>query len=396
MNRQPSGAPVSPRTIRPFQTLAILGALALALGAAWQPDRLWPNLLLLGFLAVGFGLGGLLMIAFHDLTGSRWDEPIRGPREALAATLPWTTPFLAVVVFVGLSLSAYPWLRPDSLDEPTYWFKRWWLEPGFFSARAVAYLVIWALFSVVMVRNSRREAQRGAPSPANVRVSGAFLVVFAITFWLASADFVMSLEPSWYSTMFGVYNFGGALLGAQALVTIMAIRARRARPSSETATRALYRDLGTLVLSYSVLWMYFWFSQFMLIWYTNMPEETSHYASRVHGLWLPLFYANIVINWAVPFIILLPRSVKENAGLLGKMAILVLAGRWLDLYLMILPTTTGGGNAPILGPCEVGSMALTAGAIGLFLTVLGPRLMKQPDSATTSSHAASLVGARHG
>jgi hypothetical protein len=367
MNRRPAGTHVSLRFLRWLWTLAVLGCLAFALGAAFQPHRLWPNLLLLGFLSVGFGLGGLLLIAFHNLTGARWDQSLHGVREAMAATLPWAAIFMAVVLLAGFA--SYPWPRAATLAEETDWFKRWWLEPGFFLARAIAYLAVWAVFAVVIVRASRRGAVQGSPTLAGVRFSAAFLVVFSLTFWLASADWIMSLEPSWYSTIFGVYNFGGVLLSAQAAITLLAIGLRRTQPLRGAITRDLLHDLGTLLLSYSCLWMYFWFCQYMLIWYTNMPEETSHYASRIRGLWAPLFYANIVINWAIPFAVLLPRAAKENAGLLGRIAILVLVGRWLDVYLMILPSISGG--APIIGFCEIGSMALVVGALGLlFLPTL--------------------------
>jgi len=124
----------------------------------------------------------------------------------------------------------------------------------------------------------------------------------------------------------------------------------------------------------------------MLIWYTNVPEETSHYASRIHGLWAPLFYANIVINWAIPFAVLLPRASKESAGVLVKVSLLVLVGRWLDVYLMILPST--GGDAPAIGLCEIGAMGLIVGALGLlFLQALRKSL--HPAPVGPSCHASN-------
>jgi hypothetical protein len=101
----------------------------------------------------------------------------------------------------------------------------------------------------------------------------------------------------------------------------------------------------------------------MLIWYTNVPEETSHYTTRIHGLWAPLFYANIVINWAIPFAVLLPRASKESAGVLVKVSLLVLVGRWLDVYLMVLPATANGN--PLIGFCELGAIAVVVGTLGL-------------------------------
>ena len=354
---------VSPKAIRWLWASTVIGGLALALGGVLQPQRLWPNLLLLGFLSVGFGLGGQLLIAFRDLTGARWNDGFRCVREALAATLPWTAPVLAVVVIAGIP--SYPWSRPGALTEETDWFKRWWLEPEFFTARTIAYLAIWVVFAVAMVRASRREVVHGGATHVGIRLSAAFLVVFSLTFWLASTDWIMSLEPSWYSTAFAVYNFGGVLLSSLAVVTLVTVWLRRSGSLKNVVTRAHLHDLGTLLLGFSCFWMYIWFCQYMLIWYTNIPEESSYYASRVHGLWAPLFYSNIVINWAIPFVVLLPRASKESAGVLIRVSLLVLVGRWLDVYLMVLPAATDGN--PQIGFCELGAIAVVVGILGLLI-----------------------------
>lgn len=370
-----AGMRVSPKAVRWLWASAVVGILAIALGGVLQPQRLWPNLLLLGFLSVGFGLGGLLLIAFRDLGAARWNDSFRCVREAMAATLPWTAPVLAVILIAGLS--SYPWSQASTLAEETDWFKRWWLEPEFFTVRAISYLAIWVGFAVSMVWASRREAAHDGATRTSIRLSAAFLVVFSLTFWLASADWIMSLEPTWYSTVFGVYNFGGVLLSAQAAVTLLTVWLRQRGPLRNVVTRDQLRDLGTLLLSFSCFWMYIWFCQYMLIWYTNIPEETSHYASRIHGLWAPLFYANIVINWAIPFAVLLPRAPKESAGVLVKVSLLVLVGRWLDVYLMILPSM--GEDAPAIGLCEIGAVGLVVGALGLlFLKALRKSLPPAP------------------
>ncbi len=368
MIREAAGMHVSSKAFRWLWASALVGVLALALGGVFQPQRLWPNLLLLGFLSVGFGLGGLLLIAFRDLTGARWNDNFRCVREAMASTLPWTAPVLAVILIAGLS--SYPWYLAGTLAEETDWFKRWWLQPGFFSVRAIGYLAIWVAFARAMVWASRREGALGGPTRTSVRLSAAFLVVFSLTFWLASTDWIMSLEPAWYSTAFAVYNFGGILLSSLAAVTLVTVWLRRG-PLRNGVTRDQLHDLGTLLLSFSCFWMYIWFCQYMLIWYTNVPEETSYYANRIHGLWTPLFYANIVVNWAIPFAVLLPRASKQSAGVLVKVSLLVLVGRWLDVYLMILPST--GGDAPAIGLCEIGAMGLVVGALGLLLLQVLPK-----------------------
>ena len=130
-------------------------------------------------------------------------------------------------------------------------------------------------------------------------------------------------------------------------------------------TRADLHELGRLLLGFSCFWMYIWFCQYMLIWYTNIPEESSYYASRVNGLWAPVLYSNIVINWAIPFVVLLPRASKESAGVLIRVSLLVLVGRWLDVYLMVLPAATDGN--PQIGFCELGAIAVVVGILGLLI-----------------------------
>lgn len=385
MNRQRVRSPDSSQALRWLSASTVIGILALAAGGILQPQRLWPNLLLFGYIAVGFGLGGLLLMAFRDLTGAHWNDRFRCVREAMAATLPWTAPLLGIIVLTGIP--SYPWARPDVLAGETFWFKRWWLEPNFFAVRTIVYLAIWMALARIMLRSARREATPGGPASRSIRLSAAFLVLYSLTFWMASTDWIMSLEPTWYSTIFSVYHFGGILLSAQAAAILLIIWLQQSGTFRHSVTTDQLRDLGTLLLSFSCLWMYFWFSQYMLIWYTNMPEETSHFERRHLGLWMPLFVANIVINWGIPFAVLLPRAPKRNAGALVKISLLLLVGRWLDVYLTILPST--GATGPSIGPCEIGAIALTIGLPGLLFL---QALQESPSYLTPLRSAAPDAG----
>ena len=216
-------------------------------------------------------------------------------------------------------------------------------------------------------RASRRQDGDGDRrwTRANVRLSAAFLMVFGVTFTLASFDWMMSLEPLWYSTIFGVYNFAGLFLSGLAAIVVVALWLERAGPLQHVLTADHRHDLGKLLFAFSVFWMYIWFSQYMLIWYTNIPEETAYFVRRAHGGWFVLFLANVVLNWLVPFSILLRRDTKCRRQTLGLVAAAVLVGRWLDLYLMIFPAVVGA--APRIGVWEIG---LTAGGLGGFALVL--------------------------
>jgi hypothetical protein len=353
--------------VRASALLTAAGVAGLAIGGVLAPERLWANALLALFLLAGFGLAGLLFLAFHYLTGARWSEPLRPLAERLAGTLAYTTPLLGLTIALGLR--NYPWMHEDLAAHPTFWFKAAWLSPTFFLMRAAAILLIWVGFAAAMVRSSRRceSPDPAAAARRNSRLSAAFLIVFAFTFWLATTDWIMSLEPLWYSTIFAVYHFAGAFLGGLAMLALLAVGLRRRGALGETITARQRHDLGKLIFGFSCFWMYIWFCQYMLIWYANIPEETVHFVRRTEGLWGPLFLLNLALNWAIPFLVLLPRAAKRSEHVLARVALVLLAGRWLDMYLSIAPPLVG--DSPLLGFAEVGAFLAAIGGGSLLLAL---------------------------
>src|SRR5262249_16847742 len=158
------------------------------------------------------------------------------------------------------------------------------------------------------------------------------------TCWLASYDWIMSLEPEWASTVFGVYNFAGLFLSGLAAVILLVIWLRRQGPLQAVLNESHLHDLGTLLFAMSSFWMYTWFCQFLLIWYVNKPEETAYLRRRWQGGWAAWLFLDLALNWVIPFLVLLSRRAKCNPRVLGTVAVLVLAGRWVDLFLMIFPS----------------------------------------------------------
>ena len=350
--------------------LAVIGGSSAILGTALAPDRMWASWLLVSFFALGLGLAGLCFVAIHYTTGASWSVAIRRVGEALAGTLPFSIGLLAVVLIARPQL--YPWTSERSSEAV---FKLLWLDRPFFLVRAGVYGVTWIVFAMGICRNSRRQDQDGDRrwTRANTRLSAAFLMVFGVTFTLASVDWVMSLEPLWYSTIFGVYNFAGLFLSGLAAIIVVALWLERRGPLRNVLNDEHLHDLGKLLFGFSTFWMYIWFSQYLLIWYTNIPEETVYFVRRTHGAWLTLFLANIVLNWLGPFVILLRRDTKRQRKTLRRVAAMVLVGRWVDVYLMIFPAIVG--DVPRLGLWEIG---LTAGGIGCFGLVLARILRGAP------------------
>ena len=336
--------------------LAVGGAVAAIAGAVLDPHRLWANWLLVSFYALTLALGGLCFVAIHDASGATWAVAVRRVPEALAALTPLAAIGVAVVFLARPQL--YPWTTGDAGhgSGAALAFRHAWLDWPFFLARAATYAGVWTIFAwAIRTRGPRRR-----------RIAGAFLAVFAVTFSLAAFDWVMSLEPAWYSTIFGVYHFAGLFLSALAAVVLLALWLERSGPLAGVLHQHHLHDFGKLLFAFSTFWAYIWFSQYMLIWYANIPEETVYFIARHHNGWFALFVLNVALNWIVPFAVLIRRDTKRNRRVLATVCVVVLLGRWLDLYLMILPPVLG--DAPGLGLSEAGVLAGGAGLFGLALT----------------------------
>ncbi|MCP4229693.1 MAG: hypothetical protein GY771_06050 [bacterium] len=355
---------LSGKQIAWFITLAVLGAISLAVSFFLWTDHAWANVLLISYYLLGLGLGGLLFVAFHYLTGAAWSTVLRRIPEAMWVGIPAAAVGL-ILIFVFKS-SLFPWMDGYGLEngEGAFWFKALWLQPLFFYIRAAVYFIIWLGSGYLILRQSKFQDKDGKPSRRKwaTRFSALFVVFFGVTFWFASFDWVMSLDPHWFSTIFGFYNFAGVFLGGLAAISLFAVWLRQASVLRGVVTDEHLHDLGKLLFGFSCFWMYIWFSQYMLIWYANIPEETSYFVTRMNGYWEPIFIVNLVLNWVIPFIILMPRAAKKNSAVLGTVAIFILAGRWVDLYLMFIPQISG--KYPPFDFAEVGSILLISGIFG--------------------------------
>jgi hypothetical protein len=341
------------------RVLVLVGAAAIAAGMVHQPGRTWAGILIASYGLLAGGLGGLFFVALNYASGATWAVAFRRVPEAFAAAIPVGALGLAIVFLLRPSM--YPWIAEAGHVEG---FKSVWLSPAFFFVRAAVYIGVWLVFAVFILRTSRRQDRTGSPrlTARNIKLSIGFIVVFALSFWLASFDWIMSLEPHWYSTIFGIYNFAGLFASALAAMILAVVWLRRG-PLADAVTDEHVHDLGKLLFAFSTFWMYIWFSQYMLMWYANIPEESAYYVRRREGAWLTLFYLNVALNWGVPFLALLSRPAKRGRVVL-YVAGVVLVGRWLDLYLMVWPAVVAG--APRVGLCELGP---TLAAAGLFALV---------------------------
>lgn len=353
----------SPALLRRMSLLTGIGAVVCIAGVIISPERAWMNLLLVSIMLLSVGLAGTVFVAFSYVSGASWSVALRRIPEAVTFMLPAGGTGLLAVLFFHPSL--YPWTSPEvAIEMPP--FRQWWLQLNFFRARAIVLLVACTVLSMLIQRASRKQDQDGSPvhTRRNVARSALFLAFFGLTYWLATYDWIMSLQPDWASTIFGFYNFAGLFVSGLAILVLLLAWLRQRAPLDSVITTQHLHDCGKLIFGFSTFWMYLWFSQYMLIWYAHIPEEASYYAQRQQGMWGSLLLLNLALNWALPFLALLPKRNKQSAGVLVKVAITLLAGRWLDLYLMISPPFFGA--QPRLGVIELGTIA---GAVGVFTLI---------------------------
>jgi len=351
--------------------VSALGWLLTAIGWMAAGARTGAALIVAANLVLGIGLGGLVFVALVSLTRAGWSAAIRRVPEALAGALPLGAAL--TVLALARAPRLYAWFDPAHHDGILAG-KSGWLDPSFFFLRAAFCLALWAWFATRFRRLARApdDASAVAAHLRRVRLSAVFLICFALTYSMASFDWIMSLEAHWFSTVFAVYCFSGLLLAALAAVTGTAIVLARRGPLAGVLRPDHLHDLGKLMLGVSTFWAYIWFCQYMLIWYGNLPEETSYYVTRFHGAWGPLMYANVAVNWLIPFVVLLPRPAKRDPATMLWIAGLLLFGRIFDLFLLVQPALR---DAPTIGAWE---FAPLLAAVPLAVLVVERRFFSAP------------------
>ncbi len=341
-----------------------VAALVVLAGIFLAPGRAWPGLLIAAFYLIGLALAGMLFLATQAVSGGGWHVCFKRIPEAAASTLPYSGVVLLLTLAGGMS-TLYEWSHADVMAADALLAgKAAWLNVPFFLARALVILAIWFAFAVALLRVSRRQdvEKTADGNRRTVALSAGFLAVFALTFSVASFDWLMSLQAHWFSTIFAAYHFAGAFVSGLAMITIAAILLRRRGYLRGIVKDDHLQDLGKLMLGFSSFWAYLWFSQYMLIWYANLPEEVTFYMGRHHGAWAVVSGLNVLVCWVVPFLALLPRASKRNESFMLKAAGLLMVGHWIDLYLNVQPVFQP--EAPVLGIWE---LAPIAGGAALFV-----------------------------
>jgi hypothetical protein len=343
---------------------AAAGLVLLALAGGADPRRGLAAWLVAFVYFLTIALGCLYFVLIHTAMQGGWGVAVRRVAENAAGTLP-----LFALLFLPLVLGRehlYPWVNPQAGDALLRW-KQPYLNEGFFLLRAAFYLVVWSATALWFLRLSRR--QDDAPDPALAarlrRWSGPLLIPLGLTHTFAAFDWLMSLDPRWYSTIFGVYSFSGSLVGAFAFLAIATASLRRSGPVSVAWSAEHLHDIGKLLFTFTVFWAYIGFSQYFLIWYGNLPEETVFFRHRLQGNWGNASVLLAVGHFAAPFLFLLPRATKRSPVALSAVAVWLLLMHLVDVYWLVLPSLPGVNGRP--GLADAGALLTVGGAfVGTF------------------------------
>ena len=381
------------------QKFLIAGAIGLALCAAGgfiNPTQFFRSYLLAFIFWTGLALGCTAIVMLHHLTGGAWGFGIRRLLEAASRTFPLLTVLFLPLLF-GLP-RLYAWAQPETVaTDPILQYKRFFLNKPFFLMRAALYFALWNLLSYLLSKWSAEQDATGnaAVSRRFEALSGPGLIIYGFSVTFASIDWVMSLEPHWFSTLYGMMFMVSQVLLAMAFAIVIAMLLSDAPPISEAISPAQFHDLGNLLLAFTMLWAYLSFSQYLLIWAGNLQSEIPWYISRASGGWAAVAVFLIVFHFAVPFFLLLSRTVKRQMRSLAFVAGALIFMSLVDLFWLVTPAFHPQGPSvhwmDIVAPLGVGGIWMAA-----FLSQLKNRPLvplHDPDFDLAGLAAARLEGA---
>ena len=296
------------------------------------------------------GLGALFFWTVHTLGESTWQINFQRVLEAMALTVPFSV-VLFIIAFPGLG-DLFEWTHTDHHDELLA-EKAPYLNIPFWLIRFVIYFALWSFFAVYLRKVSvKNDFEPKENYLKRVRsTSGWFMVFFAISSSMAAWDWLMSIDAHWFSTLYGWYIFSSLFVSALSVIIIITVAFKKFGILPNINREHLH-DLGKYLFAFSIFWAYLWLSQFLLIWYSNIPEETIYYVTRTEHFNF-LFYLNLTVNFLVPLLALMMRNAKRQGTYLAIVALVVLLGHYLDLYLAIFPGAVGH-EAATIGVLEIG------------------------------------------
>lgn len=345
--------------------LLVVGLIAVTLGYITETTRAAFNNIIIFMFLTSIGVGSLFLVGIEYLSGAVWSTPFRRITEIFAAVI-FVLPIVVLPLLINMG-DLFHWMHPEIVEaDKILKAKAPYLDVEFFIIRVIAFLLIWILFYLLITNNSRKQdyTKDQLLTKKNIKLSAVFIPFFAITITFSAIDWLMSLEPHWFSTIFGVYYFSGTIITALAASTIAIVLLNENGYLTIKIKSDSYYSLGALMFAFTNFWAYIAFSQFLLIWYANLPEETFWFLQRWEGNWKLISLGLIFIRFLIPYIGLLTQPSKMNPKRLLVISCWLLFAHLYDLYWLAMPNYSKEGF--LLGWIELGFPLL---AIGLIILV---------------------------
>lgn len=344
-------------------------------------NRFWAVLLQNSVFFLLICLASVFILSATTLAQGAWIVAFRRIPEAIGSIV-WVLALIAGIVLLTLVWTdnhhIYHWLQDGYIPKNSLnGLKNFFLSKPFFSIWTIVVLALWSWFGIKIRELSLRQDTEAKGSTKtywkNFNVSAGFVFVFALSLastipWL----WIMSLDAHWFSTMFSWYTFASSFVSGMSMIMLWILYTKR-HGYLEIVTDEHIHDVGKFMFAFSIFWTYLWFSQFMLIWYANIPEETIYFKIRMHGPYKFFYWINIILNFVAPILILMPRPNKRNYFVVALVAVVILLGHWIDFYQMVMPATVGANWH--IGWFEIG---IVCGFVGLVINLVSNKLAKAP------------------
>ncbi|MBZ9627189.1 quinol:cytochrome C oxidoreductase [Psychroflexus sp. CAK57W] len=353
-------------------------------------NKPWAALYVPALFLFLISLGVFVFYALQNAAQAGWSPVLFRVMEGIASYL---VPG-GIIVYILLLLSSlhfnhlFVWMDPEVVaHDEIIQNKTAYLNTPFFLIRAAIYMIGWVLFSKLIIKNSRKmdDGFDLRLHKRNFKLSAGFLVFFIVTESMMSWDWIMSIDTHWFSTLFGWFVLASILVSAVTTIALVTIYLK-GKGYLENVNNSHIHDLGKFMMGFSIFWAYLWFSQFLLIWYSNIPEEVTYYAQRLED-YPVLFFGTVILNWVLPMLILINSDFKRINWIIVFAGVIILLGNYLNFFVMIMPGTVG--ESWTIGIPEISSVLLI---LGLFIFTVFKALAKAP---LTVKHNAFLEESKH-
>lgn len=350
-----------------------IGVITIIAGFFVNPVKTWANYLMNNYYFLSLAIGATFFAALQYITQTGWSSAFIRIPQSFANVIPVIGVLMIPILIFGMPV-IYHWAHPGAaLHDPIIAHKSPYLNLPFFILRFAIFFTAWIILTQYLKRLSLKEDRIGGMNffYRSEFFSKIYIFTLAVTFSLATFDWIMSIDVHWFSTIFAVRNFAMSFYHGTVLITLIIIILNKSG-YLPFLNKAHLKDLSKYIFILSIIWTYLWFSQYILIWYANIPEETVYYLPRTKGEFRPLFYGELIINFAIPFALLLSNYLVSHKNTLMAICIVIIFGHWVDLYQQIIVGTYGKLE---IGWIEIGTFI---GFAGMFAFVVARALKSAP------------------